>query len=287
MNNTTIKNSLLALGFMLLGTVAAQAASASATLTPQADVDIRSTSPNVGFNRNVLLASYRNANPTAGQDAKIYIRFQLPSDFGYATNATFTMTRAVARNFVSGYVVYGMAQGPIAGSPWNELTWPELDGVSPSATTWTNAPDNNTNSGYLFTSDAMYLGTFKTVATTTAGDSYSITNGGLLTFLNADTNGFVTVMIARTNIPSSSSEDQWASKENTTYAWPTLAIGYVLSTNFPARITTQPQPATQTVYETLNASFSATAGGSAPIAYQWCFTGANLVDGPHVSGCHE
>jgi hypothetical protein len=50
----------------------------------------------------------------------------------------------------------------------------------------------------------------------------------------------------------------------------------------PPAITTQ--PTNLTVYAGSNATFSATASGTAPLAYQWLFNGTNLPAGPNVSG---
>ena len=290
MKITTMKNSILAMSFLLLGTVATQAA--SATLTTQADVDIRSfpvSASTNGYSRTVLKIENTATDPSTKECGKGYIRFQLPSDFGYATSATFTMRRAVLGTAAWTYSVYGLDQGPITNSPWTTLTWPELDGGNGSnATTWANAPGNVTNSAFAFTNCTL-LGTFATKTSANggvAGDQWGVTNtAALLGFLNAATNSYVTFMVGRAGV--SSSLDQWASKENPTYAGPALTLEYSISTNLPARVVAQPQPVTQTVYETINAVFTASSGGTEPITNQWRFNGVDLADGPHVSGARS
>jgi len=241
----------------------------------------------IGYSRTTLKISNKAATPYTAEDCKGYIRFQLPADFGSAASATLTMTRAVVGGGWT-YNVYGLNQGPIPNSPWTTLTWPELDSNSQpapyTATTWSNAPGNVTNSATAFSS-ATSLGTFasKTAANGgVAGDQCTLSSANLVNFINAATNYFVTIMISRTGV--STATDQWASKENGTFPGPTLTLDYYPSTALPARVTTQPQPVTQTVYETINASLTATASGTDPITNQWRFNGVNLVDGLHVSG---
>lgn len=283
-----MKKLSLAMCAMLVGPAVVQAAVTN--LTAQADVDIRSTaaSADIGYDRNVLIVCNKNVDPTVGQDAKAYIRFQLPADFGAATSATFTFTRAILGSLGWTYNVYGLNQGPIPGSSWDELTWPELNtGTPTTATTWNNAPGNDVTSGTNVTS-ASFLGTFTTVNAANggvAGDHFSLSGTNLLNFLNADTNGFVTLIVTRSGV--SSALDQWASKENGTYPGPMLTIEYSPSTNLPARLASQPFPAKQTIYATMNATFSASASGTLPISYQWYYNGTPLADGAAVSGANS
>ena len=227
------KEACVLIGLLLAAcSVAGQAITTN--LGVQADVDIRSlgSEANIGYNRTVLKVENQNSDPTLAEDGKAYIRFQLPPDFGTATSASFTMTRAIIGAYAWTYTVFGLNEGPIPGSIWNELTWPEVNGGnSTNATTWNDAPGNVTNSATAF-SNAVTLGTFTTKTAANggaAGDQYSVSGPALVSFLNADSNGFVTLMVSRAGV--SSSYDQWASKENITNPGPSLTLTYTPNTN--------------------------------------------------------
>jgi len=240
MSPSNLAKPVLALGLLLAA--GAPAIATVTNLSSQADVDIRSlgTEADIGYNRTVLLVGNRDVDPNAAEDAKAYIRFQLPADFGTATSATLTLTRAVVGAYGWTYSVYGLNDGPVAGSSWTSLTWPEVNGGnSTTATTWNNAPGNVTNSATDFTSSSL-IGTFTTksaAAGGVAGDQYSITGAGLLNFVNGASNLFLTQMVSRAGVSSSS--DQWASKENTNYPGPILTLDYIPTTLDPKQVAAQ------------------------------------------------
>lgn len=184
-------------------------------LTADADADIRSAaSAGRGFNRDVLLIG-NNGDPAAKQSAKAYVRFKLPEGFGKITQATFTMTRAHPGVYGSNHEVYGLNDGR------SELKWVEANG---SGVSWRDAPGNVVDSPCRF-KDASLVGRFKTLKAADggrAGDTWSISGPALVKFLNEDSNGYVTLMVGRTQ--KSSSFDQWASKENDQFSGPTLTI---------------------------------------------------------------
>ncbi len=194
-------------------------------LDPEADIDIRSMDlADNGYNRNVMVIG-QNGDPSVNRAYKAYVRFQLPADFGTATSATFTMTRAVVGAWGWNYEVNGMDDG-IA----DESTYSTANGTG-VGTTWNNAPANDTSSPYLF-SDSSVVGTFLTLNAAgggVAGDSWSISGPDLVNFLNGDSNGFVTLMIGRDGV--STSMDQWAAYEwsggtGTGYSGPKLELEY-------------------------------------------------------------
>ena len=198
---------------------------ASVVLDPEADIDIRSKDlADNGYNRNVMVIGH-NGDPSVTRAYKAYVRFQLPADFGTATNATFTMTRALVGAWGWNYEVSGMNDGIT-----NETTYSIANGTG-VGTTWNNAPANITTSPYQF-SDSSVVGTFSTVKAADggfAGDSWSISGTDLVNFLNADSNGFVTLMIGRDGV--STSMDQWAAYEwsggtGTGYSGPKLELEY-------------------------------------------------------------
>jgi hypothetical protein len=190
-------------------------------LSLDTDVDIRSKDlADTGYNRTTLAIGNAGADPSTTRSFKAYVRFKMPDDFGTATSATFTVTRAAVGAFNAPYDVHGLDDG-IA----NEINWP--DNNNSAGTTWNNAPGNNTTSPDGFINSTL-VGQFETLKADfggVAGDSWSISGTDLVNFLNLDSNGYVTLMIARTL--QSSSSDVWASNENSTYAGPSLEMDYV------------------------------------------------------------
>ena len=185
------------------------------TLSPDADADIRSAaSANVAYDRNVMVVSNKGTDPSITSSAKAYIRFKLPTDFGSANSATFTITRSAVGAFGTEYTVNGLDDG-VAG----ELDWVEQDG---SGMNWNDAPGNITTSPNGFT-DAALVGAFTTTGGV-VGDSWSVSGTDLVDFLNADTNGYVTLMIGRTGV--SSSFDTFASAEHASLDEPELTLDY-------------------------------------------------------------
>ena len=61
-----------------------------------------------------------------------------------------------------------------------------------------------------------------------------------------------------------------------------LAGSYGICPEIPPKLVSQ--PLSQSVFTGSNAVFSVSAAGEAPLAYQWQFNGANLVDGARISG---
>ena len=210
--------SMIGCAFTVVG-ASASAQAAVVNLSAHADIDIRSKDlADNGYDRNVNLVGNTNPDPAAGRNYKAYIRFELPADFGTATSATFTMTRAIAGTYGSLHDVYGLNDGA-------SDNWVELDGTG-VGTTWNNAPGNVTTSPSGFT-DSMAVGQFSTFSQSGGGvngDSISMSTSDLVDFINLDTNGYVTLMVGR--LQQSSSFDQWASSEHATLNGPQLTLEY-------------------------------------------------------------
>ena len=191
------------------------------SLLPDADADIRSSSlATNGYNRTTLSIVNNGSDTVAFTNAKAYVRFKLPSNFDSAITASFTLTRSVLGAWAPIYHVSVLNDGVS-----NETDWVEQNG--PDGMTWNNAPGNMTNSAYEFM-DSVEVGSFqvnKATAGGYVGDSYTVSGAGLVDALNADSNGYVTLMIGREG--ASTSSDGWASSEHPTNSWaPVLALKY-------------------------------------------------------------
>lgn len=89
--------------------------------------------------------------------------------------------------------------------------------------TWNNAPANDTGNGYGFTSDSA--GSLGDIID--GGEvelERSMSSEGLVNFLNTDTDGQVTLMMARQS--NSSAWSCWAAREHATLAAPKLELTY-------------------------------------------------------------
>ena len=88
------------------------------------------------------------------------------------------------------------------------LTDESLDDWDPSSTTWNNAPGNDTSSTYAAdTNKTVYLGDITVPYDSAAGDAISFASESLSDFLNADTNGKVTLILGRYNSTGQEGEE--------------------------------------------------------------------------------
>ncbi len=153
---------------------------------------------------------------------KIYMRFSTTSITNTVTNATLELTLANATNLNWKDVdlkVYGLND-----LTTGETTWTE------GGITWNNAPGNDNTmppptggSGFV---NATELGTISVPKETTAGSTLSLSTAALASFLNADTNNEVTIMI-HASVVDGDNPTILASKENTTYGAPSLSVTVV------------------------------------------------------------
>lgn len=114
---------------------------------------------------------------------KSYIKFNYgtPYDFGDATlSLTLYDTYALTDISIS---VYG-------------LTDEAIEGWSKSTITWNNAPANDISSNLFLSSAASFLGTFNVPFSSSPNSLFHFTSSDFMDFLNADSNGSVTLMLA-------------------------------------------------------------------------------------------
>ena len=182
---------------------------------------VDSTSPtpiNFGNSANLTIK-----NPAAGNRfaRKPYLRFDLSGlPAGEITDASLSLyisannsggsplNPAPAAYTIS---VYGLADG--VGENWVEGNG-GTDNNPANEIVWTNAPGNLTTSGINFNADATLLGILNIANTDATGSTVTFNaTPELLTFLNADTDNLVTLMLARSE--AGSPNLNFASKEFT------------------------------------------------------------------------
>lgn len=183
--------------------VAARTAPAvEVVLETDADADIRSADlADNSYNRSVMVVG-----DTPTRDYKAYMRFDLPNNIDVVNSATFTVSRAVAGAWNFAYYAFGLNDGVAGETDWIESN---TEGI-----TWNTAPGNDPSSGSGFI-DATPIGSFSVTGVNNggaSGDSYSFSTQELADFINADSNGYVTIMISRPGGSESTSYDQLAAR---------------------------------------------------------------------------
>ncbi|MEM1208961.1 MAG: DNRLRE domain-containing protein [Planctomycetota bacterium] len=179
---------------------------------------------NVNYGAASTLDITRWINNFLGNSDKAWIRFDLNGATpGTITDAVFSLTLAdeTARFGVFDFEVYGLNEGVAGEAPAGSGGWDE------ATITGSNAPGNVVTSTFeVDAAETTLLGTFtKPVFNNQAGQSVGITAGAgsdLVNFLNADTNGVVTLIVVRTT--EDNRPNLFASKENGTVDGPSLTL---------------------------------------------------------------
>jgi hypothetical protein len=217
------------LSIVLMFVVLAFAGLVNATtiaLTAVADSDIRTT-------LDPLDQDYARGDRTAHVTgyksqltSKVYIKFALPSDFGTATSASFSIfcSKVTGTNWLVPFDMYALNNN-VAGNDWKDLNHGIYTGTPDEGITWNNAPGNL--AGLSFdSSKTAYLGRFTEPAT--SGSTVVFSNTELLNWINTDTDKVVTLMFVRRVEPGYdqfSGEGEWASRESEG-PFPTLSLTY-------------------------------------------------------------
>ena len=163
-----------------------------------ADADVPVSGAQDGSYDNVVVWS-------GGGGIKGYMRFDVSSITKDLDLARLTVT-TIDGQFAPGTTAWGLDDGD-PGESWDEST-----------IVWNTAPANDTNSTVAFLANATYLGVFVNI-NNVAGGTGDVSGAALKNFLNADTDGQVTLMFASPN-----GFTYLASKEHATLAPPTLTV---------------------------------------------------------------
>ena len=197
---------------------------------PDADAFGQQSSATTNFGTDAILRVKNDAGAGTNQ-RKAYIRYDSSSLVGTVENATLNLNFVDTGLGAGGttinweFEVYGLNNGDPGEA------WVEGDGGTdatatspPGELTWNNAPANDTGSGFAFLANATSLGTFDLLG---RDGTVNFTSSDLIDFLNDDTDGLVTFMIARnTEQPNSSNTyvHGIASLENSTVDAATLDV---------------------------------------------------------------
>lgn len=212
----------VAAGLWMAGSVHA----ATLTLPDVADAfvnggDTTTDSTGVNFGTlSTLIVKYHGASGSLSRyDRKAYIRFDTSALTSATDSATLNLTVSLNNDGKSPATpqpftleVYGLLTG---ATSWGETT-----------ITWNNAPGNDTSSANgLLATDVVDLGTLNILDTDIAGVTVSFSTAALTGFVNdAIGVGQVTLIVVRTDTNSNSINLTFASKENTTFAAPSLVV---------------------------------------------------------------
>jgi hypothetical protein len=170
------------------------------------------------YGSNAILPLKNDGDNPNGWHRQTYIRFDLSSISAPIFNAVFDIS--IVNNSVNAseaaianvwdIEIYGLLDGA-AGNNWGEMD-----------ITWNNAPGNDLTS-HEFTNDFQYLGTLS-IENLAIGGVMSFSDLALDNFLNSDTDNMVTLGLRRSNLIRTGGAFDFASKENTSFAAPSLSI---------------------------------------------------------------
>lgn len=213
---------------------AAHAESITTAAGNGADAYVISGSPDSNFGTSGDL-QVKNDGSNDAFNRKTYLRFDLTqfTSFTHAAGgSSLTLTydgnpapSSVTWNYTDttfSYELFGLNNGT-AGDASGGWTESGITGI-----TWNNAPGNTTTDGTTFSSSvATDLGSATIAIEPSAGTTLTFSSAALTNFLNADTNGLVTLMVVRNTPPQNGANGylDFASKENTgRFAAPTLSV---------------------------------------------------------------
>jgi len=187
-------------------------------VTNTADSWTRSTAQDDNYGTHENITSHYRSD---GFIAKGYMRFDISAMSGVVGSATLSLVFCSNTRGDAGDVfvinVYGLDDGTTG-----ETTWIESGAGS---ITWNNAPGepDNTPADNVFT-NATLLGTIDVNIDDGIGTEYTLSSAALVTFLNADSNDEVTIMLAARDANNDSEGIGFASLDHATYAAPTLEV---------------------------------------------------------------
>ena len=221
------QHATLAVVLALVCLVSAGMQAGAAPIDAQKDSFIQKGNATTNYgNAASLVIKGNNASTTR----KVYMQFDISSiaDPSSLIDAQLDLVGAQNSKGNNGtypytYVVevYGLNDGV------NE-TWVEgnggTDNTPAGEITWSNAPANNNDN--TFSGSATSLGSFTLYAVVDGdlvGDPFGLDSAALLTFINSDTDGLVTLMLRRTD-GDGNCNLAFASKEHATLAGPQLTL---------------------------------------------------------------
>ena len=205
---------------------------AKADIIADADTYVRGgntlTSGTSNFGTEGILAVKRNTGG-ANKNFKSVIRFDAGStDLSAATGINLALVLGVDHTADDTFNLYGVADGSALES-FGETTLTHASSAVfvdqyLDTDTYPLGIDTSAASGYFYDSDsdgADVLASFSVSSTAVAGDVFNISTAAMLAFAQDSANSTLTFVLVKVN---DSGKTQFASKENLTYAGPTLTI---------------------------------------------------------------
>ena len=210
----SLKSAIAALS-LALALVSNPGNAAAITLSPDADSYVQKGAATTNFGNAVGLVIKDSGTGTTTRHA--YIRFDVSGlVLSHLVAASLDLT-VEARNDGGGpkqnytVKVWGLNNGH-AGEAWVEGNG-NADNNPAGEIIWSNAPANDTANNNFIGAQATQLASFTVLGTANPGDVYSISGASLVNFLQADTNGLVTLMLRRVG-GNGSNNLSFASKES-------------------------------------------------------------------------
>ncbi|MHC4856073.1 MAG: CBM96 family carbohydrate-binding protein [Planctomycetota bacterium] len=205
---------------------------AKADIIADADTYVRGgntlTSGTSNFGTEGILAVKRST-AGANKNFKSVIRFDAGStDLSAATGINLALVLGVANTADDTFNLYGVKDASTLES-FGETTLTHASSAVfvdqyLDTDTYPLGIDTSVASGYFYDSDsdgADVLASFSVSSTAAAGDAFNISTAEMLAFAQASADSLLTFVLVKVN---DSGKTQFASKENLTYAGPTLTI---------------------------------------------------------------
>ena len=159
-----------------------------------------------------------------GNAYKQYLRFGLSTLTGPVVDVALTLTAESDAENTEPFFIYGLNDG--AGDAWSE-----------NSITWNNAPGNDSSSSTeMIDGDTTLLGTFSVSGSVEQGDAVTFADSMFDTFINADTNDFVTFILTpgRSSSPGDPfKEFKFAARGHGSFQAPTLSWNEASSVSVP------------------------------------------------------
>ena len=165
------------------------------------DATIKESAPDTNYDRDFLEVRHNKY-----WSRKAYLRWDTSVlNSTSVTNASMSVMAALVQAVPVDMDVYGLNDGN-AGESWSEST-----------ITWNNAPGNDTSGNDLLFGQVTFLGTLTAPIGTVEGDILSFSSPDLANFINADTDGQVTLILVNNSFANIQDDYsvQLMRKENT------------------------------------------------------------------------
>lgn len=206
--------------------IGATASAEAAVVTPVDDsyVSYEATSTNYGSNTELVVKTKRNTNTNASYATQeAVIQFQINPTDKLTDAALYLDVSTFDENLSAGFYIWGIADdASVEDIDESTVTWSTFSNIVSSNATGMDQSSTSLYDGDSSTTTRDALGTL-TVTQSDLNRSVKFTSQALIDFINADTDGIITIVISRA-LRSNSFDTAFASSEHATLNPPRLFV---------------------------------------------------------------